>query len=143
MKILALAVAVAAMSAAQSGGASITGSWTAQFEGRTFLRLDLKLVDGTIIGAMSSGNIEVDKQGAVRRVTDVPRELRPIFDVTYRESTVTFFRKDTDDSAPDRFELRLVDPTHAELHVFLSAEDLKGLADAGVPPPKPIPLTKQ
>ena len=50
MKTLALLVAIAAVSVTQSGGASITGSWTAQFEGRTFLTLELKAVDGTARG---------------------------------------------------------------------------------------------
>jgi hypothetical protein len=143
MKTLALLVAIAAVSAAQSGGTSITGSWTAQFEGRTFLRLELKTVDGTITGGMSIGNIEVDKQGALRRVGESPRDLRPIFDVTQRASTVTFSRKDTADSTPDRFELRLLETGGAELQFLLTEADRKELAASGIPAPKPIPLTKQ
>src|SRR3954468_20544607 len=107
MKTLALLVGIAAVSIPQSGGASVTGSWTAQFEGRTFLTLELKAVDGTITGGMSVGNIEVDQQGALRRVGEPARDLRPIFDVTQRASTVTFSRKDTDHSPADRFELRV------------------------------------
>jgi len=64
MKTLALLTAIAAVSVAQSGGASIAGSWTGQFEGRTFLTLELKAIDGTITGGMSVGDIEVNKQGA-------------------------------------------------------------------------------
>ena len=143
MKTLALLAAIAAVSLAQSGGASITGSWTAQFEGRTFLTLELKAVDGTITGGMRVGNIEVDKQGALRRVGESPRDLRPIFDVTQRASTVTFSRKDTDDSTPDRFELRLLETGRAELQFLLSDADREELAASGMPAPKPIPLTKQ
>ena len=143
MKTLALLVAIAAISVAQSGGASITGSWTAQFEGRTFLTLELKAVNGTITGGMSVGNIEVDKQGALRRVGESPRGLRPIFDVTQRASTVTFSRKDTDGSTSDRFELRLLETGRAELQFLLSDADREELAASGIPAPKPIPLTKQ
>ena len=143
MKTLALLVAIAAGSVAQSGGASITGSWTAEFEGRTFLTLELKAVDGTITGGMSVGNIEVDKQGALRRVGELPRDLRPIFDVTHRASTVTFSRKDTEDSTPARFELRLLETGRAELHILLSDADREELAASGISDPKPIPLTKQ
>jgi hypothetical protein len=143
MKTLALLVAIAAVSVAQSGGASITGSWTARFEGRTFLTLELKAVDGTITGGMRVGNIEVDKQGALRRVGESPRDLRPIFDVTQRASIVTFSRKDTEDSAPDRFELRLLEPSRAELLFLPSDADREELAEIGIPALKPIPLRKQ
>ena len=143
MTTLALLIAIAAVSAVQSGLSPITGSWTAQFEGRTFLRLDLNTVDGRLTAAMAVGNIELDKEGALRGVRELPREFRPIFDVTRRASTVTFFRKDTADSTPDRFELRLLDTGDAELHVLLSDEDCREFAANGVPPPKPIRLTKR
>jgi hypothetical protein len=141
MKMLALVVAMTAVLAGQSGGASITGSWTAQFEGRTFLRLELKTVNGTIAGGMSVGNFEVDKQGALRRVAESPRDLTPIFDVTQRASTVTFSRKDGSDT--DRFELRLLETGQAELQFLLNDADREELAANGVPTPKPIRLTKQ
>ena len=82
MKTLLLVAVITGVSAGQSGDRPIAGSWTAQFEGRTFLRLELKAVNGTITGGMSVGNIEVDSQGAVRRADAPPRDLTPIFDVT-------------------------------------------------------------
>ena len=99
MKTLTLVIAITAVSAGQSGGASFAGSWTAQFEGRTFIRLELKTVNGTITGGMSiAPHIEVDRQGALRRVGESPRDLRHIFDVTQRASTLTFSRKDGADT---------------------------------------------
>ena len=92
---------------------------------------------------MSVGNIEVDKQGALRRVSEPARDLSPIFDVTQRASTVTFSRKDTDDGTPDRFELRLLGPGRAELQLVLSDALREELAADGISAPKPIPLTKQ
>ena len=143
MKTLTLVIAIAAVSAGQPGGTSAAGSWTARFEGRTFLRLELKTANGTITGGLAMGNIEVDKVGALRRVGELPRELTPIFDVTQRASAVTFSRKDSADSTPDRFELRLLEAGHAELQLLLNDADRKELAASGVPTPKPIRLTKQ
>ena len=143
MKTLAFVVAMTAVLACKPGGEPVAGSWIAQFEGRTFLRLELKTVNGMITGGMAVGHFEADGQGALRRVGESPRDLRPIFDVTQRASTVTFSRKDTDDSTPDRFELRLLEPGRAELQFLLSDGDREELAASGIPAPKPIPLTKQ
>lgn len=140
MKTLALVIALTAVSG-QSGGTSVDGVWIAQFEGRTFLRLELKTVDGTTTGGLSIGNIEVDKQGALRLVGELPRTLTPIFDVTEQPSLVTFSRKDGSDI--DRFELHVLGTGRAELRFLLSDEDREELAADGVPAPKPIALTRQ
>lgn len=140
MKTLALVIALTAVSG-QSGGTSFDGAWVAQFEGRTFLRLELKTVDGTTTGGLSIGNIEVDKQGALRLVGELPRTLTPIFDVTEQPSLVTFSRKDGSDI--DRFELHVLGTGRAELRFLLSDEDREELAADGVPAPKPIALTRQ
>ncbi len=139
MKTLVLVVALTAGFAVQSEP-SVAGSWTAQFGGRTFLRLDLKSVNGTLSGGMTIGNIEVDTHGALRRVEEPPRDLSPIFDLTQHVSTVTFSRKDGDDT--DRFELRVLDAGHAELRFLLSDDDRAALAASGSPLPKPISLTR-
>jgi len=138
---LVLVVAITTVSTGQSDGASITGSWTARFEGRTFLRLELKTENGTITGALSVGNFEVDRLGQVSRADEPPRSPTPIFDVKRRASILTFSRKDGD--SIDRFEVRLLDATNAELKFLLDDEDRKQLAESGVPTPKPIHLVKQ
>jgi len=138
---VALVVAALAASPGQSRVALLTGRWTAQFDGHTFVRLDLKAVDGTFTGGLSLGDVEVDKQGALRRVGDAPRELRPILDFTEGDSTVTFSRKDVDET--DRFELRLLAGGQAQLKMLLSEGTLKELAASGIPDPKPFVLTKQ
>jgi hypothetical protein len=140
MKTLALVIALTAVSG-QSGRTSVDGTWIAQFEGRTFLRLELKTVDGGTTGGLGIGNIEVDKQGALQRVGELPRTLTPIFDVTEQPSLVTFSRKDGSDT--DRFELHLLGAGRAELRFLLSDEDREELAADGVPVPKPIVLTRQ
>lgn len=141
MKTLALGFVIAAVSAGQSDGAAIAGSWTARFDGRTFLRLELETANGTITGGIGVGNFEVDKQGAVRRADEAPRALTPIFDVKLSASILTFSRKDG--ASTDRFEVRLLDAGGAELQFLLDDEDLADLAADGIPTPKPIHLTKQ
>ena len=141
MKALALVAALTAVSASQADRASIAGSWTAQFEGRTFLRLELTAADGTITGGLTVGDIEVDEHGGLRHAGEPPRDLTPIFDVTEQASTVTFARKNGSDT--DRWELRVLEPGRAELRLILTDADRQELAAMGVPPPKPIPLTKQ
>jgi hypothetical protein len=141
MKVFAFMLAMTAAVTAQSGAPDISGTWTAQFEGRTFVRLELKTVKGVLAGSISLGHVEVDKQGALSQVGEAPRELTPIFDVTRRGSIVTFAHKDVTDI--DRFELRVIDNQRAELHMLLSEADRKELAAEGVPVPKPFALKKQ
>jgi hypothetical protein len=140
MKALFLVVAIAALSVGQPAGGSIAGSWAAEFEGRTFIRLELKTVNGALTGGLSIGNFEVDAQGVVKRASDAPRKLTPIFDVTLRGSNMTFSRKDVDDT--DQFVLRLLDTGDADLQFLLNDEDREALAASGVPIPKPIRLTR-
>ena len=139
MKILPLIGALVALSV-QSSGAPIAGSWTAQFNGRTFVRLELKAANGTFDGGISLGNVEVDKQGALSRVSEAPRDLTPISDVLRAASALRFSRKNGTDA--DRFELRVLETGRAELQFFVSDRDFRELATVGVPPPRPFQLTK-
>jgi hypothetical protein len=140
MKTLALVIALTAVSG-QSGGTSVDGAWIAQFEGRTFLRLELKTVDGATTGGLAIGNIEVDKQGALRHVGELPRTLTPIVDVIQQPSLMTFSRRDGSDT--DRFEFHVLGAGRGELRFLLSDEDREELAADGIPAPKPIALTRQ
>ena len=140
MKTLVLAVAIAALSAAQSGNATLAGVWTARFEGATFVRLELKVATGTVTGGLSLGNVEFNDQGAVRHAVEASRELTPINDVVQRGSIVTFSRKEG--RSTDRFEFRQLDASRAELILLLSDEDRKELAAMGIPALKPFALTK-
>ena len=138
MKTLCLAVAITALPVPQPAGQPIAGSWTAAFEDRTFIRLEIKTVDGAIAGGISLGNFEVDPQGVVSRADAAPLHLMPIFDVTMKGSTVAFFVKDANDT--DKFELRLLENADADLHFLLNDDDRRQLAAAGTPMPKPIRL---
>ncbi len=140
MKALFTALAISALSVSQPTGGSFAGTWTADFDGQTFIRLEIKTGNGGISGGLSLGHFEVDQRGVVRRADPAPRNLKPIFDVTIKGSTVTFFRKDGKDT--DQFELRLLENANADLRFLLNDEDRTELAASGVALPKPIRLTK-
>ena len=141
MKTFVLAVAIAAIPAGQTGATGAAGSWTAEFKGETFIRLELTMAGGRLGGTMSAGNVEVDKQGELSRVSAAPGDPKPIFDVVQQGSMVTFARKDEQDT--DRFELRLLDSGRAELRFVLTDELLKELAADGIPAPKPFVLRRR
>ncbi len=141
MRLATLLIALAVVPSGQTGATSVAGSWTAQFQGTTFVRLELKTANGGVTGAISLGNIEVDDRGAVRRVDAAPPGLKPISDVTQRGSTLMFLLKEGDE--PDRFEFHLLEGGRGELHLLLDEDDLEELKDNGIPAPRPIQLTRQ
>jgi hypothetical protein len=140
MRILTVVVAAACL-ASQAAGTSIAGRWTAQFEARTFVTVELTSANGTVTGLISLGDVEVDKQGALRRVREPQRKPTPIFEVSQTGSTLRFAVKDGNDT--DLFELRVLDEGRAELRMLLSDHDVKALAAEGVGVPKPFALTRQ
>lgn len=142
MTAVALIVGITCLTASQSATLSVAGTWTAQFDGRMFVRLELKTEGAAIAGGLSLGDVEVDDKGAVRKVGEMPATLTPIFDVRQKGSTLTFSRKDVTDV--DRFEMRLLsDGKRAELVFLFTEDDLKELAAEGIAAPKPIVLTRR
>jgi hypothetical protein len=139
MKALVLAAMLAAIPTAQSGAAA--GVWTAEFNGKTFIKLELHTEGATLAGSINGGDIQVDDHGDLRQVGDLRTDARPIFDVKQQGATVTFSAKDDDDS--DQFELRIGNDGHAELRLILTEAFKAELAANGVPAPKPFVLTRQ
>ena len=140
MRALILAAAIAAIPATQRDPTAIVGTWTAEFHGRTFIRLELRILRGTLTGSISTGDLQVDEQGDIREVGEAPRNPSPIFDVAYQSATVAFSRKDGHEA--DRFEFRVLDDSRGELRLVLTDEVRKELAADGIPLPKPIMLTR-
>jgi hypothetical protein len=140
MKALTLVALMTAVSGSQTGSAAIPGLWTAQFEGQTFIRLELASANGTMTGSISLGNIEVDERGALRRVDAATGGQTPIFDVTLRDSVLTFSVKESSDT--DRFEFRLLEAGHGELAFLLNDANREELAASGIPVPRPVALAK-
>jgi len=134
-------VAMLSLSLPQSSVGSVDGVWIAEFDGRTFIRLELHTVSGTTRGGMSLGHFEVDEQGAVRRAEEAPNDLAPIINFAKRGSVLTFSRKGV--GKPEPFEVRLIDANAAELRVILSDSDRKAFAEEGIPMPKTIRLKRQ
>lgn len=140
MRALILAATLAAFPATQRDATAIAGTWTAEFHGRTFIRLELRILNGALTGSISTGDLQVDERGEIRQVGETPRSPSPVFDVTHQSATVTFSRKDGHDA--DRLEFRVLDDTRGELRLILSDEVRKELAADGIPLPKPIILTR-
>ena len=140
MKFLPV-VCVAMALAGQSAAPRMVGTWTAQFDGKTYVRLDVRSSNGTLSGGISLGSVEVDKTGALSKVGDAPAELAPIIDVTATNTTLTFARRDGRDT--DRFEFKMTEAGRAELQFVLTERQRQHLKTDGIPDPKPFQLTRQ
>ena len=135
--LLALALAFFTSQAPQA----LSGTWVAELNGMTFIRLELRIADGRLIGAMGIGShIHFDPSGNVDEAKPVAATLTPITDVVTNAGVLSFTRLEGND--PDQFRMRLIGADTAELNFVFSAEDLQELKDDGVPVPKPIPLRK-
>ena len=136
----ALAIASVAIALGQPAN-PLTGAWTAEYRGTTYVRV--ALADGTAEpqGAMSIGqSIHVDDDGNVDSATPASPTLGRMLDVRWNDGTLSFTVKSGDDV--DRFELRLVDANHAELIPIFSEQERQQLAAERIPDPKPFRLTR-
>ena len=133
-----LATALVALSFGQSLE-SYRGTWIAEFDGTAFVRLELDVTGGALGGRIALGDMEVDADGRVKAAKEAPNRPTPIFDVVVRDSTVSFSRKDGNDT--DRFEVHL-NAGEAELRFILDEETLKELTDEGIAVPKPVRLKR-
>jgi hypothetical protein len=140
MKPAILLVTALVIGAAQTSNPSFAGTWTAEHANQTFVRLELEGAGAAIGGRMSLGDIELDKSGQVKLAKAAPPNPTPIFDVAERAGKLTFARKDGRDT--DRFELKLVDGTTAELTFVLTEASRKELAAQGISEFKPLRLKK-
>ena len=140
MKALCLALAITVLPVGQTANGPIAGSWTAKFESRTFIRVEIKTANGAMTGGISLGSFQVDPQGVVNGAKAAPPNLKPIFGATRKGATVMFFMKDGSDT--EQFELRVLENGDADLHFLFGDDDRKEFAAEGVPLPKPIRLTK-
>ena len=140
MKPVILLASALIIGATQTPNKSFEGTWTAEHEGQTFVRLELQVKGNTIAGRLSLGDVEVDKTGALKTVKAATRDFTPIFDVDERAGTLAFAHKDGRET--DRFVLKLIDATTAELQFILTDEDRKDLASEGITDFKPFKLKK-
>ncbi len=140
MKSALVLAAALVISATQTSSQSFAGTWTAEHAGQTFVRLELQVTGNAIGGRLSLGDVEVDKTGQLKTVKAATREPKPIFDVAERAGTLTFAFKDGQET--DRFQMKLIDATTAELALVITEDMRKDLASEGISDFKPFRLKK-
>ena len=136
----AMAAAAVGVMLAQSAAQPYIGTWAADLNGNTYVRLELTTTGGALGGRIALADIHLNSQGEVEAVLGAAPGFTPIFDVVLRDATLTFARKDGDDT--DRFEMRLITSGAAQLTFVPTDADREELARAGVPLPKPVRLKK-
>ena len=101
------------------------------------MRLELRAANGTPAGELALGDIQVDAEGVVSKAAPAPSAGVSIFDVVVKGSTLSFARKDGDDT--DRFEATRIGD-ELELRFIVTEEFRKELAAEGIAAPKPVRL---
>jgi hypothetical protein len=120
--------------------ASLAGTWVADLNGTTFMRLELRTENGRLIGALGTGDIHFNKNGVVDEAKSVPTTLTPMSSIEISGSVMSFTRIEGNDL--EHFRMRIIGERTAELTFLPSDEVLEELKKEGIPEPKPIPLRK-
>jgi hypothetical protein len=123
----------------QSAIVDMPGTWIADHRGTMFVRLELKVVNNTLAGAIGTGNVSFDDNG-VREVTAVPPTLTPLYEVVIKGPSITFMRQEGSDA--EHFRLTVLGADQADLLFLPSEELLQELKEDGIAVPKPIRLHK-
>jgi hypothetical protein len=124
----------------QSTATTAAGTWVAEHQGTTFIRLELTAANNTLTGAMGAGDVRVDDKGEVSQVTAVPTPLKKLLEVAVSGSSVSFVLPDDNDR--DQFRLTVLGGDQAELAFLPDAELIEELKEAGIALPRPIRLRK-
>lgn len=124
----------------QSRNQPYVGTWTAEQGGQSHVRLELTAANDTLGGRISLANIHIDPRGDVGEILSALGEPTPLFDLAWRNQTLTFARKEGDNI--DRFEMTLIGDGRADLRFVPSEADRQELAADGIPEPKPFRLTR-
>jgi len=93
------------------------GTWRGQFEGKTYILLSLKEVDGTMNGAVSVGGFRINDSGQVARVNEEanPRDVVPISDAKLEGDLLSFKGTTPDGGSVVTFQMKLAGDSAAEL----------------------------
>jgi len=126
-----------ALLASVQAGTQFAGTWTAEHAGATFVRLELRAASGPPAGELALGDVQVDAKGVVSKAAPAPSTGAAIFDVVVKGSTLSFARKDGNDT--DRFEATRIGD-ELELRFILTEEFRKELAAEGIAELKPVRL---
>jgi hypothetical protein len=135
--LLALLVSILPPQMAPTG---MAGTWVAELNGTTFVRLELRTENGRLIGALGTGDIHLDNNGVVDAAKSVPETLTPLANIAIAQEVMSFTRSQGNDD--ESFRVRLTGERTAELTFLPTDEDLEELKEAGIPAPRPIRLRK-
>ena len=133
--VVVLALGILGQPIAQN---AFTGTWGAEVNGVTFVRLELTEQGGRLTGTMGVGPMRVDSNGNVESADPV-NATATLRDLVVRDGVLSFVRPDGDDL--DRFEMRL-SGGDARLTLILAPEFAQELKDDGIAPPRPLTLKK-
>ena len=135
-----LLIALLGMAAFQPAAAAMSGTWVAEYQGKTFVRLELKAADNTLAGTIQTGNVRFDDKGDVNGVTELPITPTPLHDIVVKGQSMTFMRPEGTDA--EHFRFTMLGADQAELLFLPSEEDLQELKEAGISSLKPFRLHK-
>ena len=125
---------------AQASAQSFAGTWTAEFRGDTYVRLELRQTNGVLSGQISLGTIHPGKDGVVDTVIEPATYFKPIFDAALRDGVLSFAR--TDEGDTDRFELRVVGD-RVELTFLFHPGLVEAMKRDGITPVRPVLLSRR
>jgi len=138
---MALVVALIASALGQQpSGQPFAGQWAADHDGHSVVQIDLRMNADALVGSIRLADIHVDAKGDVETVLSGLSAATMLIDVTTRNRTLAFSRRDGDDI--DHFEMSVIDDRTAELRFLPSDAVRRELADNGIPSPRPIRLAR-
>jgi hypothetical protein len=138
MKLLSLILLV--FLPVQAPSAGLLGTWTAEKDGTTFVRLELRATGNSLAGALAVGNHSFDENGNPKTVSPASRALSPLAEISTEDGVLSFVWQPDNDR--NRFRFRLIGENAAELTFLPDEETLEELKDEGIPAPRPIALRK-
>jgi hypothetical protein len=105
----------------EHGHRAFLGTWRGRFEGKTFIQLSLKEVDGTMSGAVSVGGFRINASGQVVQVTVEadPHDATPVGGAKLEGELLSFSGKTPDGGSDVLFQMKLVGGNAAELKCIL------------------------
>jgi len=124
----------------QTASANLLGTWTAEKDGTTFVRLEFRSTGNSLAGALAVGNHSFDENGNPKTVSPASRPLSPLAEISTEDGALSFVWQP--DNERERFRFRLIGENAAELTFLPSEELLEELKDEGIPAPRPIALRK-
>jgi len=118
-----------------------SGTWTADYNGTTYVRIVLSQVGDAPQGVMSIGKtVHVKPDGDIDLATEAPSTLTTMIDSYWNGAVLSFSVKDGD--SVDRFELRMLDADTGELTPIFTERERQELANERIALPKSFRVTK-